>query len=60
MVISFLKFEQGKEMQLLKQTTTNNTPIPTLMARVVIDNNNYKVSDIEYNYDTGIILIALK
>ena len=60
MVISFLKFEQGKEMQLLKQTTTNNTPIPPLMARVVIDSNNYKVSDIEYNYDTGIILIALK
>lgn len=60
MVISFLKFELGKELELLKQSTTKNLPVPRLGARVVIDNNTYKVADIEYNYDTGIILIALK
>ena len=59
MVITFIKRLEDNDYALVKQSTTNNLPVPFIGSKVVVEREIYTVGDVEYNYDNGIILIKL-
>lgn len=59
MVVKFVRFENPKESQIVKESSVNNVIIPTIDSSVVIKAIIYKVLSIKYNYDDGVITVQV-